>query len=229
MEAMLSIILPCYNEKENILLLITELNNVLSSHNYQIIIVDDNSPDGTFAAVSQKKYENVKIYLRDNTPSLAKSIRLGIEQADGDIIVVMDSDFNHRPEELPAMLANLNYYDCVLASRFLYGSKTDNRFRHLSSWFFNLFVRIMTRKYITDSLFGYFAIKKNVLEKLNYDDIFWGYGDYCIRLMYYLQKNKVKILQVPSVLGKRKNGSGNKRLIKTFLQYTKETIKLALK
>lgn len=225
----ISIVLPCYNEKDNILLLIEEINNILIDKKIQLVIVDDDSPDGTFDAVVNKNLNYVKAILRKEEASLAKSIRTGIENADGEIIVVMDTDFNHCPEELPVMLMNLQFYDCVLASRFLYGSKMDNRFRQWASWVFNIFVRIVTRKYITDSLFGYFAIKKTVLQQVNYDDIFWGYGDYCIRLMHYLQKAKINILQVPATLGKRKNGSGNNKLIRTFFQYTKETLKLIFK
>jgi dolichol-phosphate mannosyltransferase len=89
-----------------------------------------------------------------------------------------------------------------------------------------VFVRIMTRKSITDSLYGFFAIKKEVIQKLNYDKIFWGYGDYCIRLMYYLQKDYVTILQVPAVNGERLKGTGNSRFIKTFFQYAIETLRL---
>lgn len=225
----ISIVLPCYNEKDNILFLIEKISNILYDRKIQLIVVDDNSPDGTYAVVANKKFEHVKTILRKDDASLAKSIRTGIENADGEIIVVMDTDFNHCPEELPVMLMNLEFYDCVLASRFLYGSKMDNRFRQFASWMFNIFVRVVTRKYITDSLFGYFAIKKSVLQKINYDDIFWGYGDYCIRLMYHLQKAKINILQVPATLGKRKSGSGNNKLIRTFFQYTKETLKLVFK
>jgi len=67
------------------------------------------------------------------------------------------------------------------------------------------------------------------MEKLNYDDIFWGYGDYCIRLLYYLQKQKTNILQVPAVNGDRRHGRGNSSFLKVFMQYTVETLKLTFK
>ena len=126
------------------------------------------------------------------------------------------------------MIKNLEYYDCVSASRFLYGGNMNNRLRHLASWTFNVFVRVVTRKAITDSLYGYFAIRKEMIEKLSYDSIFWGYGDYCIRFMYYLQKEDACILQIPAVNGERLKGKGNSRFIKTFLQYTVETVRLVL-
>lgn len=228
-EQMVSVILPCYNEKDNILLLIRELHQTLQTWKHQIIVVDDNSPDDTYQVVQNEQLSYVKTILRKDAPSLAKSIRTGIENADGDIIVVMDSDFNHRVEELPIMLTNLTYFDCVSASRFVYGGRMNTRFRHISSWLFNIFVRVITRKFITDNLFGFFAIHKRILEQLDYNKIFWGYGDYCIRLMFYLQKAQINILQVPAVLGERKHGHGNKKLIRIFMQYTKEALKLSFK
>ena len=221
-----SVILPCYNESGNILPLIEAVHKELNFCKHQIVVVDDNSPDGTYKLVAEKNHEYVKAILRTTNPSLANSIRKGIEESDGNIIVVMDSDFNHQPSYVPQLVKNLEYYDCVSASRFLYGGSMNNRLRHLASWLFNIFVRVLTRKSVTDSLYGFFAIKKIVIEKLNYDKIFWGYGDYCIRFMYYLQKQNSSILQIPAVNGERLKGDGNSRFIKVFFQYTTATLKL---
>ncbi len=225
---LVSVILPCYNESGNIIPLIEAIHHELSFCRHQLVVVDDNSPDGTYKLVQEKKYDFVKAILRTSDPSLAKSIRKGLEEADGNILVVMDSDFNHQPSYIPQMVKNIEYYDCVSASRFLYGGIMNNRFRHLASWLFNIFVRILTRKSVTDSLYGYFAVKKEVIAKLDYNKIFWGYGDYCIRLMYYLQKQNAAILQIPAVNGERLKGQGNSRFIKTFFQYTIETFRLVL-
>jgi dolichol-phosphate mannosyltransferase len=228
-QVLVSIILPCFNEKDNIISLVTCIHETLHQWRHEIIVVDDNSPDGTYLQLQNHPVDYLRIFKRTNDPSLAKSIRYGIEQAKGEYLIIMDSDFNHQPKELPAMLANLAFFDCVSGSRFVYGGRMDNRFRHLASWFFNIFVRMVTKNFVTDNLYGYIAIKRTALEQLNFDEIFWGFGDYCIRLMYYLQRNKTSILQVPSVLGMRLGGSGNKAFIKTFKQYFKETIKLVLK
>ncbi|MGZ3774641.1 MAG: glycosyltransferase [Bdellovibrio sp.] len=222
-----SVILPCFNEKENILFLVEAIHSFLSEHSHEIIVVDDNSPDGTFNSVVEAGKPFVRAFKRTSEPSLAKSIRYGIEKSIGDFVVVMDSDFNHKPEYLPIMIDNLKYYDLVSASRFVYGGDMRNRFRHISSWLFNIFTRILTKTFVTDSLFGYFAIRRDVLNTMKFDKIFWGYGDYCIRLMYYLQKEKVTILQIPGVLGERLGGEGNKRMIRTLMQYSGEVIKLA--
>src|SRR5438105_793330 len=123
-------------------------------------------------------------------------------------------------------IENLQYYDCVSASRFVYGGKMESRLRHLASWIFNIMLRIITRKQITDSLYGFFAIKRKVIEKLDYDKIFWGYGDYGIRFFYYLQKENATVLQFPAINGARLSGKGNSKFFKVFIQYTFAAVKL---
>lgn len=227
-DSFVSVILPCYNEKDNILHLINAIHDKLDFIAHEIIIVDDNSPDGTTALIRQNNLPFVRPILRTSDRSLAKSIRRGLEEAKGNILIVMDSDFNHQPSYLPMMIKNLDFYDCVSASRFMDGGKMDEKWRYYCSWIFNIWIRVMTRNKITDSLYGYFSIKKNILEKLDYDKIFWGYGDYCIRFMYYLQKRKATILEFPAENGKRLAGTGNKHLFKVFFQYFHATVKLVL-
>lgn len=229
MTGFISVILPCYNESGNILPLIETIHAELEFCNHEIIVVDDNSPDGTFSLINSKNYAFVRAFQRTSDPSLAKSIRRGIDESKGNIIVVMDSDFNHQPFYLPQMVKNIAYYDAVFASRFVYGGAMDSRFRHIASWIFNVFVRFVTKQSITDSLYGFFAIKKEALQKVNYDHVFWGYGDYCIRLLYYLQMQKITILQFPAINGKRLKGQGNSRFFKTFVQYTFETLKMVMR
>lgn len=226
---MISIILPAYNERENVIPLSKEIHEILENNQHEIIIVDDNSPDGTYQALIELNKPYILPILRTEDRGFAKSIRCGIENAKGDIIIIMDSDFNHQPQYLPFMLDSLNYYDCVSASRFLYGGKMGHRGRHLLSWLFNVFVRIMTRGKITDSLYGYFAIKTIFLKDLKFDEIFYGYGEYCIRLFYYFQKKELKVLQFPAINGERKNGEGNSKFLNVFKKYFFATIKLAMK
>jgi dolichol-phosphate mannosyltransferase len=225
----ISVILATYNERDNILSLIDAIHSELSDFSHEVLVVDDNSPDGTYQAVADGKYPFVKAILRTENRGLAKSIRCGLEHAAGRIFVIMDSDFNHQPKYLPFMIQALSYYDCVSGSRFLYGGKMDTRLRHTLSWIFNVFVRLMTGGLITDSLYGFLAIKRSVIERCKYDDIFWGYGDYCIRLLYYLQKKDVNILQFPAVNGRRRGGEGNRRFFQVFWQYFREVLKLAYK
>lgn len=229
MKPKVSVILPTYNEKENVLNLIKEIHKELYEFDHEILVVDDDSPDGTYEAVVKLDHSFVTGILRKENKGFALSIRCGIENAKGDFVIIMDSDFNHQPKYLPFMIQALDHYECVSGSRFVYGGGMNSKVRNTLSWIFNIFVRIVTGKLITDSLYGYLAIKKEILEKCDYDDIFWGYGDYCIRLMFYLQRRKVNILQFPAVNGYRKNGEGNNRFLKVFWQYFIETLKLVYK
>jgi len=229
--ALVSVILPCFNEHKNILPLIKEIHDILTLWNWEheIVVVDDNSPDGTYDIVKAEALPFVKAVLRKDMPSLGGSIRTGIENAKGEILVFMDSDFNHAPEYLPILLANLNFYDCASATRFVYGGSSHNKFRFFLSWIFNIGVRITTRHFITDTLFGYLAIKKEILTKVDFQKIFYGQGDYCIRLMYYLQLLKISILQIPAIHTARVHGAGNTRFLRTLLLYSRETLKLGFK
>ena len=221
-----SLVLPTYNEKGNIIPLVRQIHQELCSYPHEIIVADDNSPDGTYQALLDLQQPYLEPILRTENRGFANSIRCGLEQATGEIFIVMDSDFNHQTQYLPFMIDSLKYYDCVSASRFLYGGKMDSRLRHLLSWIFNIFVRIVTGGQITDSLYGYFAIKKDILDRIDFEKVFWGYGDYYIRLMYYLQQNNVSVLQFPAVNGQRLSGEGNKKFFQVFWQYFKEVIKL---
>ena len=87
----------------------------------------------------------------------------------------------------------------------------------------------MTGGMVTDSLYGYLAIRKDVINKLDFDKIFWGYGDYCIRLLYYMQKKDLSILQFPAENGERLGGEANSNLGRVFRQYFLEVLKLTYK
>lgn len=229
MNVKVSVIIPCFNEKMNIIPLAKAIHQALDGTSHEIIVVDDNSPDGTYNAVVQEALPYVQPFLRQDTPSLGGSIGDGLRLAKGEYVVVMDSDFNHRPQDIQILVSNLQFYDCVSASRFVYGGYMGNRFRHVCSWVFNIFTRIATRTMVTDSLFGFFAIHRKHLAHLPFDKIFYGYGDYCIRLFYYLQKNNIQMLQIPGILGRRGAGEGNSKLIRTFIKYFSEVLKLSFK
>ena len=105
----------------------------------------------------------------------------------------------------------------------------NNKVRLILSWVFNIFVRLSTGGQITDNLYGFFAIKRHIIERCNYDYIFRGYGDYFIRLIFCLQRDSVAILQFPAENGDRMDGKGNKAFLKTFFQYTAATLRISFK
>lgn len=221
-----SVIVPTYNEKGNAPLLIQAIHNELHAYPHEILLMDDNSPDGTFEAVQSLQLPYVRCFLRTQRRGLAFSIEEGVRLAKGSVIVVMDSDFNHQPRYLPFMIENLKFFDLVTGSRFLYGGSMDSRLRHLSSWVFNMLTRVLTGGQITDSLYGFWAARRHVHELVDPQKIYWGYGDYFIRLMFYLQQRRISILQFPAKNGKRLAGLGNQRMLRVLLLYSFEVIRL---
>ena len=223
-----SIILPTYNESQGIIQLVKEIKNELKGFESEIIIVDDDSRDNT-AEVVQNYFKNspeVRVFIKKENKGLAPSILHGIQKSTGSHILVMDSDFNHKPEYIPFMVHSLNYYSFVTGSRFLYGGKMGTRFRHLLSWCFNIFVRAYTRGSITDNLYGFFACRRKTLfyyEK-NFKWIFRGFGEYFIRLLFLLESDNVSILQFPAVNGKRRFGQGNSAFFRTLFIYLWATL-----
>ena len=100
---MYSIILPCYNEIDNLKLLIIEIKNILKNFDFEIIIIDDDSEDGTEQMIIENfsKMQNLKFIKRENKKrSLSKSVLEGILEAKNNYVIVMDSDFNHDPNDL---------------------------------------------------------------------------------------------------------------------------------
>ena len=227
-----SLILPCYNEYKNLRLLIPLVQKCFRKSNYQMIIVDDNSEDLTIKKLKSefKSNKNIKYILRKINPSLGLSIKEGIKKSNGSIIIVMDTDFNHSPKDLKKMinLYNQNDYDLICGSRFLKGGFSSTHFRHYCSKIFNLFVNLITGGKFSDNMSGFFIIKKSLLSK-RLNKIFYGYGDFYIRLLFYMKKKKLKIQEVPVKYGPRKFGQSKTKFFKILILYSIETVKLVFK
>lgn len=227
-----TLILPCYNEYGNLKLLIPKLLKLLKKKYIEILVVDDNSEDQTIPKLKKnfKKLKKIKYICRKKDRSLAKSIKEGIILSKKNNIIVMDSDFNHRPEDLKKMI---NIYekrnlDMICGSRFLKGGSSNTFIRHFCSLVFNLFVNIITKGKLSDNLSGFFIIKKKYLSK-NLNKIFYGYGEYYIRLLFYLQNQQINIGETPVKYDFRKYGTSKSKLLKMFFLYSLETIKLLAK
>jgi dolichol-phosphate mannosyltransferase len=223
-----SVILPTYNESQGIVQLIEEIKNGLKNFKSEIIIVDDDSPDNTARLLREyyKGAPEIRVFLRREDKGLASSILYGIKKSTGSHILVMDSDFNHKPEYIPFMIQSLNCYDFVTGSRFLYGGMMDSRSRHLLSWGFNMFVRAYSGGSITDNLYGFFVCRRETLfcyEK-HFQWIFRGFGEYFIRLLFLLERDHIPILQFPVINGKRLYGQGNLSFFKTLFIYLRATL-----
>tara|TARA_Y100000294_G_scaffold177617_1_gene203863 strand:- start:995 stop:1702 length:708 start_codon:yes stop_codon:yes gene_type:complete len=227
-----SIILPCLNEYENLKYLITDLIKRLKNEKYEILVIDDNSTDNTIPKLKKKFYKNKKIILikRTKNPGLAFSIKTGINKCLGKNIIVMDSDFNHKPNDVIKLIKihKQKKFELICGSRFAKGGSSNKFYRHILSLAYNYLIIFILNGKIIDNLSGFFLIKKKKLMLLNLNKIFYGYGDYYIRLLYYSQKFKFKYFEVGVKYGNRKHGHSKSNFIKMFINYFIETLKIKI-
>ncbi len=227
-----SIVLPCYNEFKNLCLLIPQLLKIFKKKRYEIICVDDNSSDHTVPKLKKifKKNNKIDFILRKKNRSLGLSIKDGIKKSTGNVIIVMDTDFNHRTQDLYKMVKQFekNKFDMICGSRFLKGGSSNTFFRHVCSLVFNFFVNMITGGNLSDNLSGFFIIKKKFLQQ-KLDKIFYGYGDFYIRLLYFVQKKNLSILDFPVKYNLRRYGQSKSKLLRMLISYTYETIILKFK
>jgi dolichol-phosphate mannosyltransferase len=226
-----SVILPTYNESGNIVDLIREIKkSIPDRYIYEIIVVDDNSPDKTYQIVKNtfKDDPTVILILRTMNRGLPNSIRAGIEKASGDHVLVMDTDFTHDPAEIPKMLHVAQEYDIVSGSRFCPGGNMQDTRHYIASMMYNWLVRIIIRTQVQDNLGGFFTIRKAKLDNLPFDHIFLGYGDYFFRLLHYAQRYDLTIVEIPAQYNIRKQGKSKSNFFKMLFLYTSALVQLKI-
>jgi dolichol-phosphate mannosyltransferase len=227
-----SIILPTYKEKDNIVELIQAIFAALSPDlDFEVVVVDDNSPDGTAEVVRQNFGNNshVKLFVRNDERGLATALRYGAEHSDGQILVFMDTDFNHDPVILPQMIKFLEYYDIIIGSRFVMAGGMEDRFRQFSSRIYNYGIRLLFHTPIHDNLSGFFSIYRDKLISMDLDQIYYGYGDYFIRLLMVAHKRGYNMLEIPVFYQLRMHGHSKTQFLSTFVKYTLALLTLRLK
>ncbi len=227
-----SIILPTYNEKDNIVELIEAIFVALPPPmDFEVVVVDDNSPDDTAGAVRQNFSgdSRVKLFVRTEDRGLATAIRYGAEHSDGDILVFMDTDFNHDPAILPQMIKFLEYYDIIIGSRFVMAGGMEDRFRQFSSRLYNYAIRITFGTPIHDNLSGFFSVYRDKLMSMDMDQIYYGYGDYFIRLLMVAHKRGYHMLEIPVFYRLRMHGHSKTQFLSIFTKYTMAILTLRLK
>ncbi len=170
------IISPTYNEKDNISTIIHEV--FVRDHNYHMLIIDDNSPDGTADIVRElkKTYSNLHLVVRDKKNGLGKAYIFGFKWAlerDFEAITQMDADMSHHPKEIEKMKKLLKNYDLSIGSRYIDGVsvvKWPIR-RLILSYGANLYSRIITGMPLRDATGGFKVWKRKVLESIDLDNV----------------------------------------------------------
>ena len=210
----ISIIIPTYNESQNILNVLKSIGDIIPKNILtQTIVIDDNSPDGTGRIVEDylrtvKKIagHTINIIHRKTKNGLSSAILNGIQHATGDTIIVMDSDLSHPPQIIPKMIETLKQYQCdvVVASRYITGGKINgwNIKRKLISRVATIIAKRGLGIKTKDPMSGFFAFRKAILKGLHFDAI-----GYKLLLEILVKKRGVIVQEIPYTFQDRKLGS----------------------
>jgi dolichol-phosphate mannosyltransferase len=206
------IVLPTYNEKENIEEITSAILNQISTLN--ILIVDDNSPDGTGAIADRLSEKDKRIHVlhRHKKEGLGRAYLSGFNwglEKGYDLLFEMDADFSHDPKYLPKMIEASKEADLVIGSRYVQGVNVVNwpMSRLLLSWFGNLYVRWIIGLPVADATAGFKCFRRATLEKLNFAKIGSSGYSFQIEVNFHCWKKGLKIKEIPIVFTDREKGT----------------------
>lgn len=206
------IIVPTYNEKENIVSLLTKL--LALPINADVIVVDDNSPDGTGKLVDELHAENTRVQVihRVAKLGLGTAYIAGFKKAlseDADLILTMDADFSHHPHYIPAMVNLAQKHHVVIGSRYIPGGGVENWewYRKFLSWGANLFARTMLSLKANDCTAGFRCYHRDVLLKIDLDNIFSNGYSFLLEMAYKCQKLGCSFGETPIIFANRREGT----------------------
>lgn len=206
----LSLIAPTYNEKENITPLVERVHKALSKYSYELIVVDDNSPDGTSElAKSLSSRYPLKVIVRTSERGLASAVVAGFDQATGHVLGVIDADLQHPPEAIPTLLEAIRGgADVAIASRYVEGGSIEgwSTKREVISKGAKLLATILlpSTREIKDPLAGFFLFKRKVI-----DGAVLTPTGYKILLEVLVRGNASHVAEVPYTFKERERGKSN--------------------
>tara|TARA_B100001123_G_C15256991_1_gene1005096 strand:+ start:362 stop:1057 length:696 start_codon:yes stop_codon:yes gene_type:complete len=195
MNKKISIILSTYNEAHIIKTTVDKIFSTLE--NVEIILVDDNSNDGTIEVLKSIKNENLKVYSRKSR-GLASAFLLGMINTNGQYVGWTDSNMPQLIDHFNKMIKELDNHDVVLLSRYVNGGGDQrSKMRILSSRILNFICRIVLGNQIKDYTSSIFLMHRDVLK---YGvPIAYGHGEFFIEFLYKIKKNGVKFIEIPYV------------------------------
>ncbi len=205
------IIIPTYNEIDNIEKLLEQV--LAKSETIEVLVIDDNSPDGTALRVKfmQSSEPRIHILERPGKMGLGSAYVTGFKYAlerDYDYIMEMDADFSHNPEDIPLLLNAAKKYDLVIGSRYCEGVNIIHWpiKRLLISYFASKYVRTITRMPIKDPTSGFKCFQRKVLENIDLDKILSDGYAFQIEMNFRAWVKGFHIKEIPIVFTERKNG-----------------------
>jgi len=211
-EARALVVMPTYDEAENIGRIIPEV--LAQGSQFDILIVDDNSPDGTAQIVKQLQNDHgsrIHLLERSGKMGLGTAYVAGFKYALArgyDYIIEMDADFSHNPEVLPRFLEAIQDADLVLGSRYVSGVNVINwpLSRLLLSYCASLYTRFITGMRIKDPTGGFKCFRRKVLETINLEKIHSGGYSFQIEMSFRALKKGFRIKEIPIVFTDRVDG-----------------------
>jgi len=219
----ISFILPTYNERENITKIIKQINHIckINQINYEIIVIDDNSNDGTIQEINflRKQQKELCLMVRKHIMGVGSAHLEGYNQAKGDLIISMDADLSHSPHNIINFVNKINEgYDVVIGSRFLEsGGSKQNLLRRTLSKLINIYFSKSLGISLKDFTSGYRAIKKESWERIK-DLKFSKKNLFLVECIYYFNKEKRKIAEIPIIFEKREQGTSKFKIFNVFLK-----------
>lgn len=232
-----SIVIPTYNESENILRLISEIEKNLPTSDFtEIIVVDDNSPDGTGKLVedcitkkgikakeknsSHTKNHILKVVHRTGKEGLIPAILDGVRQSSGTNVLIMDADFSHPPEVIPKMMSELkrNPNSIVIGSRYIEGGKVVGwpaRRKILSKGASTLARLGLNVKNVKDPMSGLFALPRELIQNISI-----ATKGYKILLEILVKNKEIPVIEVPYTFTDRQSGK-SKMTYNVIVNYAK--------
>ncbi|HKR00656.1 MAG TPA: polyprenol monophosphomannose synthase [Pyrinomonadaceae bacterium] len=206
------VIIPTYNERANLQELVEKIE--LVAGNLHILIVDDNSPDGTgelAEELSRKHPDRLFVLHRQKKEGLGKAYVAGFKYAlerKYDYILQMDADLSHDPQYLPKLLAEIETADLVIGSRYLNGISVVNwdLKRLIMSKAAVNYVRLITRMPLSDATSGFKCWNSKALEAVGFEDTFASGYLFLIEMKYRAFRKDFKLREVPIIFVERKNG-----------------------
>jgi len=203
------IILPTYNEIDNIGHIIPKIKYALPDAH--ILVVDDNSPDGTSKHVKDIELNNVFVMDRHKKEGLGKAYIAGFKWAlkrDYDLIFEMDADFSHHPKYLDNFMDAAEHADVVIGSRYIKGGGIEDWPMHrlLLSKFGNIGARLIAGIPVKDCTSGFKCFKRKVLESINFSKISSSGYSFQVEMNYHVLQHGFKIKEIPITFTDRKRG-----------------------
>ena len=212
---LISIIIPIYNEEKTIRDVIERIPN---HQQYEILLVDDGSTDNSLEKVQEISNREIKIIKHQNNKGYGVAVLSGFKHAAGDIIITMDSDGQHNPEEITALIKPIinNQADIVVGSRYLGNCHYKNPlYARVGAYFINIFLNMLFLQKVYDNQCGFrafsnrsFKIFKNLRQT--------KYG-FCTETLFEAIYNKLRVCEIPINVNIRKYGKSNIDLVKLLI------------